>query len=159
MSLFGLPDWAEKHIAPEPNSGCWLWMGLLFEGSGYARTGVGARTGATQLVHRRVYELLRGPIPGALPLDHKCRVRCCVNPAHLEPVTPKENLLRGEGACAKNARKSACKNGHVFTPENTYARSDGARGCRACNAARQQTAAGKAYHKRYRRSYYLRTGT
>lgn len=83
--------------------------------------------------HRFAYRLIRGPIPAGLQLDHLCRNRQCVNPFHLEPVTQKENLLRGEGIAAKNARKLICKRGHVLAGENLYLRPDGkGRACKAC---------------------------
>ena len=78
------------------------------------------------------YELLVGPIPEYLTLDHLCRVRNCVNPAHLEPVTSAENILRGMSSPAQNARKTECLNGHAFTVENTLINVIGARVCRTC---------------------------
>lgn len=78
-------------ITPEPNSGCWLWTGFVHpSGYGVIRTG-----NKNTYAHRCSYELFVGAVPEGLQLDHICRVRCCVNPAHLEPVTPQENVLRG----------------------------------------------------------------
>ena len=108
---------------------CWLWTGAKSTG-GYGRI---YWSGKLLQAHRVVYELERGPIPDGLELDHLCRVRSCVNPDHLEPVTSRENLLRGVGASAANARRTACENGHEFTPENTY-RWRGTRGCKTCRA-------------------------
>ncbi|WP_187280760.1 HNH endonuclease signature motif containing protein [Microbispora sp. CSR-4] len=91
------------------------------------------------LAHRAAYELYFGPIPDGLQLDHLCRVRHCVNPAHLEPVTGQENTLRSPYTMAsKWASRTHCGNGHEFTPENTRwkKRSDDPtkkfRRCRAC---------------------------
>ncbi len=94
-------------ILPEPNTGCWLWIGST-NTRGYGRIYV---NGKTRPAHRLCYELLRGSIPPGLHLDHLCRVPCCVNPAHLEPVTCAENIRRGQtgkwqtkgGRCAKTA--------------------------------------------------------
>jgi hypothetical protein len=83
---------------------------------------------AWQGAHRVAYELFKGPIPAGMDLDHLCRVRCCCNPDHLEPVTRKENLRRG-----LNGQKTACYKGHPYTPENTYYRANtGKKQCRLC---------------------------
>jgi hypothetical protein len=107
---------------------CWLFVGGLTE-DGY---GVYMDHQVAKRAHRHAYEVMVGPIPEGLQLDHLCRVRNCVNPDHLEPVTPRENTLRGFGITAVNAAKTHCKNDHEFTAENTYVRPDGARTCRAC---------------------------
>lgn len=81
------------HSIPEPNSGCWIWLGTSNQW-GYGRI---QRLGKKTVVHRACYELAHGPVPQGLELDHKCRVRLCVNLAHLEPVTRLENIMRGIG--------------------------------------------------------------
>lgn len=91
--------------------------------------------------HRIAYELVNGPIPEGLEIDHLCRNRLCVRPDHLEAVTTQENLRRGNGASARNARKDRCSQGHEFDETNTYWRPDGkGRDCRTCRAARSRRA-------------------
>lgn len=113
-------------------SGCWLWTAAKTP-DGYAHFLVKGRKGAT--AHRFAYELLVGPIPEGKQLDHLCRVRHCVNPAHLEPVTQTENIRRGAPAT-----KTHCKRGHDLTdPANLKPNGRGARQCRACsNLARME---------------------
>lgn len=118
-------------------SACWLWAGLRDE-KGYGfRNGPsrGRKLGCRKLyAHRLVYEALVGTIPAGLVLDHLCRVPGCVNPAHLEPVTTAENILRGECDAAVNKRKTHCKRGHAFDAKNTGRRRvDGDRYCKACS--------------------------
>lgn len=108
---------------------CLIWTGA-HTADGYGNIGV---HGESLRVHRVAYILARGPIPDDLVLDHLCRRRDCVNPDHMEPVTNKVNVLRGEGACARNARVTECPYGHPYDEANTYVRPDGrGRECRAC---------------------------
>lgn len=112
----------------DPN-GCWLWTGCLSRAS-YPRLG-------GKWAHRVAYELFVGPIPSGLHLDHLCRVPRCVNPKHLEPVTPRENVLRSDAPNARAIRLKRCKYGHEMTPENTYVRPDGmGNQCRQCSKDR-----------------------
>jgi hypothetical protein len=116
-------------VAPD---GCWLWTsGVSTKGYGQFHIRAGKGSYKNVLAHRFSYELAQGPIPEGLELDHLCRQRSCVNPYHLEAVTQKENLSRGEGACAKNARKTFCVNGHKFDESNTLYNKKG-RACRTC---------------------------
>lgn len=114
--------------APDAASDCWV-LPIPLNSEGYATVWRGERT---QFAHRLAYVAFRGPIPAGLQIDHLCRNRACVNPAHMETVTSRENTIRGEGPTAVNARKSHCIHGHEFTPENTYASPSGRRVCRAC---------------------------
>ncbi len=130
----GLPERIEANISPEPNSGCWLWTGgLRDKKDGYGGVGWNKQTWRT---HKLVYTLLVGPVAEGLDLDHKCRVRLCCNPEHLEPVPRKENIYRGEGVAKHNRLKTHCRHGHEFTPENTYFftnRNSIQRNCKACH--------------------------
>lgn len=111
---------------------CWLWTGSKSP-LGYGGFRVGGRAGRLVPAHRFAYELLVGPIPEGLFLDHLCRNPPCVNPAHLEPVTHAENVRRGVSPAAMRARQTHCKRGHEFTPENTIAvKRNGKRKCRQC---------------------------
>ena len=110
-------------------SGCWEWSGYRY-GNGYAAM---SWQGKQVLLHRLAYEQLVGPIPTGLQIDHLCRVRHCVNPDHLEPVTPQENTRR--------AMRSACVNGHEFTESNTYMHA-GKRYCRTCRRERVRASRG-----------------
>lgn len=95
--------------------GCWLYTGAL-AADGYARV-KDTSTDRALLVHRVVYDELVGTVPDGLVLDHLCRVRNCVNPQHLEPVTDAENIRRG--VRARLGERTHCAEGHEFTPENT----------------------------------------
>src|SRR5216684_4901521 len=101
---------------PEPNSGCWLWVNATTP-AGYGQVKLPENRKLSS-VHRLSYEIVHGPIPAGLQIDHKCRVRCCINPNHLRAVTIKTNVLAGEGFAAVNARKTHCVNGHEFNEQN-----------------------------------------
>lgn len=89
--------------------------------------------GRDMLAHRFAYELLVGPIPTGLTLDHLCRRPACVNPSHLEPVSLRDNILRGEGPVALGARVTHCPQGHPYDLFNTYIDPSGTRRCRTCH--------------------------
>lgn len=93
----------------EKKRGCWLYRGITKQGYAIVRQRKVYRT-----AHRVFYELIKGPVPRGKILDHLCRNRRCVNPKHLEPVTHRVNILRGQGAGARNFRKTHCKWGHPF---------------------------------------------
>jgi len=109
--------------------------------NGYGKVNI---DGKAKLAHRVVYEALVGPIPEGLQLDHLCRNRACVNPAHLEPVTQRVNILRGTGTAAVHAAKTHCINGHPFDEANTYLYQGNKRMCRRCRCDREMV----RYHAR-----------
>lgn len=119
-------------VAHEPNSGCWLWLGTT-AGAGYGVFHL-RRDGKrfSKYAHRLSYEMNVGPIPEGLEIDHKCRVRTCLNPHHLEAVTHRENMLRGETIVALCSQKTHCVHGHEFTPENTAYTKSRKRVCIEC---------------------------
>jgi hypothetical protein len=144
----------ELYAVPEPNSGCWIWTGTL-NNKGYGRVALNAKQ---PLAHRFFYKWFKGDIPEGLELDHLCRVRCCVNPDHLEPVTRTVNVLRGDGPEVQRKRHRGvthCPQGHEYTDENTwYHPGKPERHCRECHRIKA-----RAYHykNREKRLEYMRT--
>lgn len=127
---------SKVHLAP---GGCWDWTGALDRG-GYGRTWSWTKVVAA---HRLSYELRVGPIPVGLDLDHLCRNRRCVNPDHLEPVTRRENVLRGEGPSGQAARRTHCPTGHALEGDNLLPAKllKGKRECRKCSNEKQNARA------------------
>jgi len=113
----------------EDATGCWVWQGARTS-SGYGNVSDGA--GLLVVTHRLVWVWERGPVPAGLDLDHLCRNRACANPAHLEPVTRRENIRRGTGPTAVNMAKVLCAQGH---PLPAPLRPGRQRVCLPCQAA------------------------
>ncbi len=109
-------------------SSCWLFTPAK-DRHGYGRI---RYRNKECVAHRVSYEAFVGPIPIGFELDHLCRVRHCINPEHLEPVTGRDNVLRGDGLAAANARKTHCPQGHPYSGDNLIIRKDGLRRCREC---------------------------
>lgn len=119
----------------EKTKSCWLWTG------GTGRNGYGDVyfDGRMQKAHRIVYRIFKGPIPEGLVLDHLCRIRRCVNPDHLEPVTHRENTIRGIGFASVNHRKTTCPRGHLYDTKDKCGRR-----CLQCRREQQVKCIAKA---------------
>ena len=126
----GSPELTNKFLAlviPEPNSGCWFWLGYV-NPSGYGQFN------RRYKAHRISYQTFVGEIPPTLELDHLCRVRSCVNPKHLEPVTHRENVMRGDAPAAVariHLSKTHCPLGHPLSGDNLRLRKNWRR-CKEC---------------------------
>lgn len=118
--------WSKVRVTTD---GCWMWTAGT-NGRGY---GCYYHGKTTKRAHGVAYETLVGPVPEGKQLDHLCRQRLCANPSHLEPVTNRENTLRGIGTSAQNARKTHCPRGHPYTGHDKRGRR-----CVVCD---------KAWHK------------
>ena len=141
VSVAPLEDRIADLSMPEPNSGCWLWLGVI-KNNGYGTLGVKrGQKWMTQHAHRVSYEVAHGSIPAGADLDHKCRNRACVNPQHLEPVSRSVNLSRSPLMRRSMARKTQCPKGHPYSGINNR----GQRICHHCLAEAQSRSRRKAH--------------
>lgn len=113
----------------EKTDNCWNWTGA-HTGAGYGNFYIGDKV--LMGAHKFSYELVNGKVPEPLVLDHLCRNRGCVNPAHLEVVTERENFYRGTGWSGRNIRKRVCSRGHELTQNNLINRQGARKGRRDC---------------------------
>lgn len=133
--MMDVMDRVMGHVEYDPFGGCWLWNSSL-NPKGYGRVTVHGRQ---KQAHRVVFEAFMDTIPAGMELDHLCRVRCCVNPHHLEPVPGQVNRLRGLSSPAHNGLKECCPQGHPYSGANLVLY-DGARNCRECGRVRRKEA-------------------
>lgn len=122
-----LEERIERKTVPVTESGCHIWLGATV--NGYAKLRYEKKL---YLVHRLVYERAFGKITQGLEIDHLCRVRCCINVHHLEPVTKYENQIRGNTLTYWNLLKTHCPLGHPYAGSNLIRQPRGARACRKC---------------------------
>lgn len=130
-----MPDLIDRLVAKIEftDSGCWEWRNATRTGYGVIR--VGSQKDGTRRMepaHRSLWEAVVEQIPAGMEVDHLCKNHSCVNPDHLEPVTPRENKLRSDSFVGVNARKANCANGHPFDGGNTHIDYRGRRKCRTC---------------------------
>ena len=112
-----------QYVSIKEDGGCWLWVGSL-SSNGY---------GKFKTRYRFCYEIFKGEIGPGLQLDHLCRTRSCVNPDHLEPVSSRENIRRGENHVAKIMQSVFCKRGHYLCKDNLIKTMRNYRRCKTCN--------------------------
>lgn len=129
--------------------GCWVWQRTISKnGYGGAWLKTGYRQGINTSAHRVSYLAFKGEIPARYQIDHLCKVRSCVNPEHLEAVTPRENVMRSDAKFKEQMRRTHCPQGHEYTVENTYYRPSRAGGvCRNCK---------QCFYERNKARYELR---
>jgi hypothetical protein len=131
------PYWDRFWEKVDASGDCWEWTANRHS-QGYGKFNL---QGKTVMAHRVAWELLVGPIPEGLTIDHLCRNEPCVNPDHLEPVTMQANLLRGSNFVAQNARKTECLLGHPLVGDNVFVAGRNARFCRTCHRRRSRESA------------------
>jgi hypothetical protein len=139
MNIKEVRPWGKRTVigrflskVTKKENGCWIWGGSI-DRMGYGRFSVQRRDFKA---HRFAFEYWRKPIPEGLCLDHLCRQPLCVNPEHLDPVTQRINLLRGNTFQARNLAKTHCPKGHPYDSQNTFVKQDGSRMCRECGRIR-----------------------
>lgn len=147
--MASIADRIERLVERVPESGCWIWMGAINRG-GY---GFFKLSRKMKCAHRVAYEEFVAPIPKGFEIDHLCRVRCCVNPAHLEPVSARENTLRGNTITRAHHLKTHCIHGHPLSGDNLIFRPGGGRACLECRRVAQRRREADPIFKAKRAAY------
>lgn len=147
--LITAEEYIQDRVVIDPETGCWEWL-LCHNSDGYSRA---VFLGKEWKAHRLSYVTFVGPIKDGLTIDHLCRNRGCLNPDHLEVVSLKENILRGDGWGGKHRRKTQCVRGHAFDESNTLVNARGWRVCVTCKREKAREAS------RRRKGYYDRDRT
>ena len=134
-----LEDRFSAKLRINARTGCWDWIGAT-QPTGYGQLWNGVRP---EQAHRIAFKLFTGAIPVGCEIDHLCRNRGCVNPAHLRAVPHKENMRVSDTLMGRNAAKTFCMRGHPLSGENLILNSSGARQCRECSNMRARRAKAK----------------
>jgi hypothetical protein len=139
-----MPERFTSKVEPGQPDECWLWVASTR--NGYGQFSVGPRHRRKMAyAHRLAFEATRGAIPSGHQIDHLCRTPRCVNPNHLEAVTPRVNTMRGKSPSARHARKTHCPQGHPYEGDNLYVDpNNGWRQCQQCRDVRRY----ESYHRR-----------
>lgn len=120
-------------VSKGEESECWLWLAGTFADDGH---GAFWFNGQNITAHRFSFYLRHGYL-GDDHIHHKCENKICVNPDHLERLTPYQHMLIGTSRCANQARQTHCKRNHEFNDKNTYVSKRGHRHCRKCHAEKE----------------------
>lgn len=124
----------EEKYQPDPNSGCWIWLGAM-DVKGYPLV---KGEGKVKYAYRLAYLMFKGKVRKGYDVHHTCHTPLCVNPDHLQALTRRAHTALGENIVGRNIRKTHCERGHPFRGENLRVDSKGKRGCKTCDRERMR---------------------